>query len=122
MISSSMTVWIVALAGLNALALLVAAILVFAGPRAPRTVRERENERTATTSSSEQPAIDLALRELVGEVERIEAAHTGGPRGEARLAAEIGRWRARRGNGRGWPRAAEPCRSRTAADSPASQG
>jgi len=54
--------------------------------------------------------VDDGLVELVEEADRLERIEAGRLRGEARLAADLGRWR---GRGEDQPRAAGSCRTGT---------
>jgi len=67
-------------------------------------------EAADASGAAVEQAVDDGLFELVEEAERRERIDAGQLRGEARLAAELGRWRAR---GEDRPRAAESCRTGT---------
>jgi len=83
--------WIAGLVALNLLALLGALRLALGRERVART--PPVDATSAPPCLPEDDERGRALRELVGEIDRIEATRVADQRGESRLAADLGRWR-----------------------------
>lgn len=106
-------IWsILALVAVNGLSILVGLWLARGGRAAvsaPAAPKHRDGKGT-----------DDAVMTLVEEVERLEAARAASLRGEARLAADVGRWKGTGGSN--VPPAAASCRRPSAGAVAAGQG
>jgi LPXTG-motif cell wall-anchored protein len=97
---------LMALAGLNLLALL---LVLVSGRR-----REREPAAAGPVAEPERPPAPAAeedpFESLVRQAEHDEATLAGSVRAEQRLARNIARWRARAADGEGLPHPDNSCR------------